>query len=180
VLELANSDAPGTGRIAFAAGANATLKLDSGVFASNAIAGLATGDTVGFSGDGSATLARPAAGGLIDMSSGGNDEAFLKSGSSLGATVGAFGAGDKVNFSAVKFRSTDTVNYSAGAATVENKSGVTVASFDVSGTYTKANFLPADDGSGQLVVSFVVAPRLRRSSKSRANRSTCACIRAIC
>jgi autotransporter-associated beta strand protein len=158
VLELAQSAAAGSGGITFATGADATLEVDNSVFAPNSISGFAAGDAVKFLGDGSATLAAPATGGLIDMSSSGNDEAFLKSGARLGVKINGFGSGDKVDFEAVKYASSDTVAYASGLVTIDNSKGAKVASFDVSGTYTAANFLPADDGSGDLVVSFVVAP----------------------
>ena len=97
-LELSNSAAAGSGKITFATGANATLELDSGVFAPNPISGFATGDALIFIGAGSATLAGPASGGEIDFSPSAVDYARLKSGSRLGATINGFTTGDEVDF----------------------------------------------------------------------------------
>jgi autotransporter-associated beta strand protein len=78
----------------------------------------------------------------------------LMSGNALGATISGFGSGDKVDFDAVGYASTDTVAYANGIVSIENSTGATVASFDVTpGTY---NFkLSADsDPSGNLLVSY--------------------------
>ena len=110
-LELSNSAAAGSGNITFTAGAAATIELDSGVFAPNPIAGFETGDALKFIGAGSATLAGPAAGARSTSSPRAVDYVRLKSGSTLGATINNLSAGDEVDFSAVKYASTDTVAY---------------------------------------------------------------------
>jgi hypothetical protein len=158
-LELANSAAAGSGKITFATGAGATLKVNNGVFAVNPIAGFAKGDTVEFLGNGSAALAGPSSGGAIDMSWIGGDEAGLLSGNTLGATISDFGSDDTVDFDAVNFASTDRVAYASGIVSIDNSTGATVASFDVTGTYTASNFkLSADPSGGNLVVSYAATP----------------------
>jgi hypothetical protein len=166
-LELGKSAAAGSGRITFAPGAGATLKVDNGVFAVNPVAGFAQGDTVAFLGAGSAALAGRSFGGVIDMSSSGGDEAGLLSGNTLGVTISGFGSGDKVDFDAVGYASTDRVAYTSGVVSIDSSTGATVASFDVTGTYTAANFeLSADTvdpPGGNLVVSYAathLAPAL--------------------
>ena len=103
-------------------------------------------------------LAGPAGGGVIDFSSVGGDEAHLMSGSRLGARVTGFGAGDAVDFQAVKYASTDTPTYSGGVVAIDDQAGATVARFEVTGTYTPANFHLSNDGSGHLLVSYAAAP----------------------
>ena len=66
----------------------------------------------------------------------GVDYAILKGASTLRATINNFGAGDQVDFEAVKYASTDTVRYARRVVTVDNSRGAKVASFDVSGSYT--------------------------------------------
>src|SRR5262249_40356232 len=103
-LELSNSTAAGSGAISFAAGAKATLALDAGIHLANTISGFATGDTIKLAGDGSVTLAQPAAGGVINMAKGtAGQSVALKNGSTLGATVKGFGVGDAIQFDAVPF-----------------------------------------------------------------------------
>jgi autotransporter-associated beta strand protein len=156
-LELSNNAAAGTGAITFTVGAAPTLELDAGVDATNAIVGFAAGDTIDFLGAGAATLAAPAFGGTIDMSSTGGDEAHLKSGALLGATVNGFGSGDSVDFEAVKYAATDRASYAGGVVTITNKAKVAIAAFDVSGTYTAANFALSNDGSGHLLASYAAS-----------------------
>jgi autotransporter-associated beta strand protein len=158
-LELANSAAAGSGKISFATGAGATLKVNNGVFAVNPIAGFAKGDTVEFLGNGSAALASPSSGGAIDMSPSGGDEAGLLSGIALGATISGFGSDDTVDFDAVGYASTDRVTYASGVVSIDNSTGAAVASFDVIGTYTAANFtLSAEPSGGNLVVGYAATP----------------------
>ena len=108
-LSLGNAAAAGYGAILFAGGADAALRLANGVNAANPINGLAAGNSIVFAGAGAAALAGPAGGGSVDMSSSGGDEMRLLSGHTLGATISRFGAGDEVDFDAVRFASTDTV-----------------------------------------------------------------------
>ena len=157
-LELSNSAAAGSGEIAFAAAANATLELADGVFARNPIAGFGTGDALLFIGAGSATLTGPASGGEIDFSPSAVDYARLKSGSKLGATINNFGVGDEVDFEAVKHASTDKLVYGKGVVSIENSAGHRVASFRVTGTHRSANFALSNDGSGHILVSYVATP----------------------
>jgi autotransporter-associated beta strand protein len=154
-LELANSHAAGSGAITFAAGAHATLELAAGVYAPNAISGFAAGDTLKFAGDGSATLAGTVSGGAIEMaSSSAGEYVDLRSASAPSATISGFTSGDAVDFEAVQFVSTDKVAYASGVASVKNSKGATVASFDVSGTYSAANFHIGADPFGHLLVSY--------------------------
>ena len=158
-LSLGNAAAAGYGAILFAGGADAMLSLAKGVDAANPINGLAAGDSIVFAGAGAAALAGPGGGGSIDMSSSGGDEMRLLSGHTLGATISGFGAGDEVDFDAVKFASTDTVTDKSGVVAIHNSAGNTIGSFDVAGTYTKANFKLSADPSGDLLVSYVATPR---------------------
>ncbi len=104
-LELGKSAAAGSGGITFAAGADASLDLNAGVYLPNVILGFATGDTLKFAGDGSATLAAPASGGAIDMtSSSAGEYVRLKSGTKLGVLISGFTSGDSVDFDAVRLR----------------------------------------------------------------------------
>ena len=160
-LELAKGTAAGSGDITLATGAGATLELDNGVYLPNSILGFAAGDTLAFegAGDGAATLPGRASGGLIDMtSSSGGEYVRLKRGSSLGATISGFTSGDAVDFEAVAYAPTDTVSYASGVVSVDNSKGKTVASFDVSGTYTTANFHVGADPGGDLLVSYADPP----------------------
>jgi hypothetical protein len=103
-------------------------------------------------------LARPAKGGAIDFSPNGVDYAVLAIGSSLGATIDNFGIGDRVDFEAVSYASTDKISLSGAVVSVKNSAGATVASFDVSGTYAAADFALSNDGAGHLLVSDVDPP----------------------
>ncbi len=154
-LELSNNAAAGSGKITFGTGSNATIEVDDNVYAPNLISGLGAGDAIKFGVNGSATLAGPASGGEIDFSPSAVDYARLKSGSTLGATFNNFGAGDEVDFEAVKYASTDKLVYAKGVVMIENSAGHTVASFHVSGTHTSANFKLSNDGSGHILVSYV-------------------------
>ncbi len=82
----------------------------------------------------------------------------MKGASTLRATINNFGASDQVDFEAVKYASTDTVRYARRVVTVDNSRGAKVASFDVSGSYTGANFALSEDGSGHLLVRYVDPP----------------------
>ena len=85
--------------------------MDNDVFAPNPLTRASRRATrVDFAGAGSVALAGPAGGGVIDFSSAGGDEAHLMSGSRLGARVSGFGAGDEVDFEAVKYASTDKLD----------------------------------------------------------------------
>jgi autotransporter-associated beta strand protein len=128
-LELSNSAAAGSGTITFAPGADATMELDSGVFATNPIAGFATGGSLRYIGAGSATLAGPASGGEIDFFANAVDYVRLKSGSRLGATISGLATGDAVDFHAVKYASTDKLVYAKGLVSIDNGASHTVASF---------------------------------------------------
>jgi autotransporter-associated beta strand protein len=153
-LELANNAAGGSGAITFAAG-HGTLDLGSGVYFTNPILGFATGDTVKFGGFGAATLPGEAGGGTIDMGASSLGEYVeLMTGSTLGATISGFRTGDAVDFEAISVAPTDKAAYANGVVSVENKKGATVASFDVDGTYTAANFHVGADTSGHLLVSY--------------------------
>jgi hypothetical protein len=99
------------------------------------------------------------------MSSAGSDEARLASGATLGATISGFETGDAVDFEAVNFASGDAVVYSSGEVFIENAAHVAIASLDVNGTFTAANFALSNDGSGHLLVSYAAAPA-RRSDRS--------------
>jgi hypothetical protein len=81
----------------------------------------------------------------------------LTNAATLGATITGFTTGGAIDFEAVDYASTDTVNYQSGVVSVV-ASGVTVASFDVSGTYTAANFVPGNDGTGHLQVTYADPP----------------------
>ena len=98
------------------------------------------------------------------MSSSGGDEAGLLSGNTLGVTIGGFGSGDKVDFDAVGYVSTDRVAYTSGVVSIDNSTGATVASFDLTGTYTAGNFTlsadPSDHSGGNLVVSYVATQNI--------------------
>jgi autotransporter-associated beta strand protein len=159
-LELSNSAAAGSGAITIAKGANAIIEMDDDAFAPNPIAGFATGDAITFVGAGSATLAAPAGGGAIDFAPTAVDYALLESGATLGARIANFGIGDAVEFEAVKYSSSDKVSYASGVVSIKN-SAATVASFDVSGRHTAANFALENDGLGHLVVT---DPRRRERS----------------
>ena len=156
-LELSNSAAAGSGRITFAKSAVATLEIND-AFAANPIVGFAAGDAIEFASAGSATLAAPGGGGEIDFSPSAVDYMTLNTGSTLGATIANFGAGDEVDFRAVKYASKDTVSVSGGVVTIDNSTKAAVASFDVSGAYTAANFRLNNDGTGHLLVSYVDSP----------------------
>jgi hypothetical protein len=89
----------------------------------------------------------------------------LLSGITLGATISGFGfgSGDKVDFDAVGYASTDRVAYASGIVSIDNSTGATVASFAVTGgTYSAANFKlsadPLDPSGGNLVVSYAATP----------------------
>jgi hypothetical protein len=47
---------------------------------------------------------------------------------------------------------------SSGTVIIENAAHVAIASVDVSGTYTAANFALGDDGSGHLLASYAATP----------------------
>src|SRR5262249_5871939 len=57
----------------------------------------------------------------------------------------------------VRFSASQTVAYAGGAVSILNSKGATVASFEVSGDYTAANFHLGAHSSGNLLVSFVEA-----------------------
>ena len=157
-LELGKSAAAGSGGITFAAGADASLDLSAGVYLPNVISGFATGDTLKFAGDGSATLAGTADGGAIDMtSSRAGEYVGLESGARLGAPISGFTSGDSVAFEAVPFAETDKIAYANGFVSVENSVGATIGKFFVAGTYTKANFHLGADLAGDVLVSYAAA-----------------------
>jgi hypothetical protein len=131
--------------------------VEDGVYAPNLIYGFAAGDAIKFGVNGSATLSRPVSGGEIDFSPTGVDYALLKSGSTLGATINNFSPGDEVDFETVKYASTDTVSYAGAVVSIDSSAGATVASFDVSGTFTSADFKLDNDGAGHLLVSYASA-----------------------
>ena len=121
--------------------------------------GFATGDTLKFAGDGSATLAAPASGGAIDMtSSSAGEYVRLKSGTKLGVLISGFTSGDSVDFEAVPFAETDKIAYANGFVSVENGVGATIGKFFVVGTYTKANFHLGADPAGDVLVSYAATP----------------------
>jgi hypothetical protein len=80
----------------------------------------------------------------------------LKTGTTLGATVNGFTFGDAIEFAGVASAAGDTVSYASGVVSVVNN-GTTVASFEVSGTYTSANFT-LGASSGHLKVGFQGTP----------------------
>jgi hypothetical protein len=156
-VELGATPLAGSGAIRFGAGANATLELAKEVYlpSANLISGFAAGDTLKFAGDGSAVLAGTVASGAIDMaSSSAGEYVDLTSATTPHATISGFKSGDAVDVEAVRFLSTDKVAYASGVVSVENSKGATVASFDVSGTYTAANFHVGADPFGHLLVSY--------------------------
>jgi hypothetical protein len=87
----------------------------------------------------------------------GGDEAALAAGDLLGATIDNFGSGDSVDFKGVKYASGDAASTSNGVVTIVNSTDVAVASFDVSGTYTSANFSVGKDASGDILVTYASA-----------------------
>jgi hypothetical protein len=95
--------------------------------------------------------------GKITFSTGAGATLDLLSGNALGATISGFGSGDKVDFDAVKFASTDSVAYASGIVSIDNSTGARIASFEVTlGTY---NFnLSANPSDGSLVVSDPAMP----------------------
>jgi hypothetical protein len=146
--------------------------VDDNVYAPNLISGLGAGDAIKFGVDGSATLAGPASGGEIDFSPSAVDYARLNSGSKVGATSNNFGAGDEVDFEAVKYASNDKLVYAKGLVSIDNSVGHTVASFRVSGTHTSANFKLNDDGSGHILVSYVATAASVAADEVSGGRST--------
>jgi hypothetical protein len=85
-------------------------------------------------------------------------------------SIAGFGAGDKVDFDAVGYASTDTVAYASGIVKIDNSTGATVASFDVTGTYTAANFTLSFDPSGPLAATLSSATSLRIARRPSTSR----------
>jgi len=50
------------------------------------------------------------------------------------------------------------VTDASGVVTIDNSSAAAIASFDVSGSYTAANFALGKDGTGHLLLSYVDPP----------------------
>jgi autotransporter-associated beta strand protein len=75
----------------------------------------------------------------------------------LANTISGFKGSDKIDFSTVAFATGDHAVDKAGNVSIETSAGKTVATFDVSGTYTSANFRVSADPSGHLLVGFVAA-----------------------
>jgi hypothetical protein len=78
-------------------------------------------------------------------------------GANLANTISGFGASDKIDFSEVACATGDHAVDKAGEVSIETSAGKTVASFDVSGAYTSANFRVSADASGNVLVGFVAA-----------------------
>jgi autotransporter-associated beta strand protein len=73
----------------------------------------------------------------------------------LANTISGFGASDKIDFSRVAFATGDHAVDKAGNVSIETSAGSTVASFEVAGTYTSANFKIRADSSDHVLVTFV-------------------------
>ena len=64
-------------------------------------------------------------------------------GASLANTISGFGGSDEIDFAKVAFATGDHAVDNAGKVSIETSAGATVATFNVSGTYTSANFTSA-------------------------------------
>jgi autotransporter-associated beta strand protein len=97
-------------------------------------------------------------------------EVKVAAGAHLANTITAFGgSGDRIDFSTVAWEPGDhaTVD-SNGKVVIETSANVPVATFQVSGTYTSANFKVSADASGRdVLVTYVAAPASAALAESR-------------
>jgi hypothetical protein len=78
-------------------------------------------------------------------------------GADLANTISGFGGEDKIDFSTIAYAMGDHAVDNSGNVSIETRKGATVASFNVSGTYTSANFKVGKDASGDVLVSYLTA-----------------------
>ncbi len=67
---------------------------------------------------------------------------------------GLFGAGDQIDFPTLAYAKGDHAVDTNGKVAIETSAGKTVATFNVSGTYTSANFSVGKDASGDVLVTY--------------------------
>ena len=102
-------------------------------------------------------LANSAAAGRggIDFASTTGKIEYAGAGADLANTISGFGGKDRIGFALVSFAPGDHAVDKAGKVSIKTSAGVTVATFNVSGTYTSANFHVGKDASGHVLVTFV-------------------------
>ncbi len=66
----------------------------------------------------------------------------------------ASGGADAIDFAKVKYAAGDHAVDNAGKVSIETSAGSTVATFNVSGTYTSADFNVGKDASGDVLVTY--------------------------
>jgi len=78
-------------------------------------------------------------------------------GANLANTISGFGGSDAIDFSRVAYAAGDYAVDNSGNVSIETSAGSTVATFNVSGTYTSANFTVGADTSGDVLVTYAAA-----------------------
>ena len=102
-------------------------------------------------------LANAAAAGQggIDFASTTGKIEYAAAGANLANAISGFRGKDRIDFALVSFAPGDHAVDNSGKVSVETSTGVTVATFNVSGTDTSANFHVGKDASGHVLVTFV-------------------------
>ena len=72
----------------------------------------------------------------------------------LANTIIGFGGSDEIDFAKVEYAAGDHAVDNAGKVAIETSAGTTIGTFDVSGTYTSANFDVSKDPSGDVLVTY--------------------------
>ncbi len=110
--------------------------------------------------EGSLELANAAAAGsgkIHFASTSGEVEYAAKVSVNLANTITGFGGADEIDFARVKYAASDYAVDNVGKVAIETSAGSTVATFNVSGTYTSANFTVGADTSGDVLVTYAAA-----------------------
>ena len=80
-------------------------------------------------------------------------EVEYAAGAHLANRISGFRGSDKIDFSQVAFAAGDHAVDNSGKVSIATAAGKTVATFEVSGTYTSANFKVGKDASGHVLVT---------------------------
>ena len=147
------ADQSGSGGTGANAGAGSLILNGAGTLDLTAANTFSGGTTID---QGTLELARAKAAGSggIDFASS-SGEVEYAAGANLANTITGFGGADNIDFSKVAFTARDHAVDSSGAVSIETAAGKTVARFNVSGTYSSANFHVAADTSGHVLVTYV-------------------------
>ena len=108
--------------------------------------------------------ATAAGSGGINFASSSGEIEYAAAGANLANSISGFGpigssaSSDAIDFSTVAYATGDTAVDTNGTVAIENSATSTIATFNVSGPYTSANFKVGADANGDVLVTYVNAP----------------------